>query len=43
MMKIRTTTFFVIGSFCNSLMFMPINFLLPQFFQGVSSDSRVRS
>jgi len=37
MMKIRTTTFFVIGSFCNSFMLMPINFLLPQFFQGVSS------
>lgn len=34
--KIRTTSFFVVGSFFNSLMFMPVAYLLPQFFQGVS-------
>lgn len=32
----RTPLFFIIASFFNSLMFMPVNFLLPEFFQGVS-------
>ena len=36
MMKTRTTAFFLIGSFCLSMNLLPINFLLPQFFQGVS-------
>jgi hypothetical protein len=47
LMKIRTTVFFIIGSFLNSVMLMPVNYLLPQFFQGVSltqasADNQVR-
>jgi hypothetical protein len=36
----RTPLFFIIASFFNSLMFMPVNFLLPEFFQGVSGGRR---
>lgn len=36
LMRNRTTLFFTIGAFMNSMIFMPANFLLPQFFQGVS-------
>ncbi|KAK1925865.1 major facilitator superfamily domain-containing protein [Papiliotrema laurentii] len=35
MLKNRTTLFFSLGSFMNSLIFMPVMFLLPQYFQGV--------
>lgn len=37
MFHTRTPLFFMLGSFLNSLVFMPVNFLLPQFFQGVRS------
>jgi len=36
MLRNRTAMFFTFGSFMNSLIFMPVNFLLPQYFQGVS-------
>ena len=31
----RTPLFFLISTLCQSLMFIPATFLLPQFFQGV--------
>ncbi|KAK8858940.1 hypothetical protein IAR55_003171 [Kwoniella newhampshirensis] len=43
MLKTRTTLFFMFGSFFQSLMFMPAQFLLPQFFQGVGGASSLRS
>ena len=36
----RTTVFFSIGSFLNSLLLLSITYLLPQFFQGVSNPLR---
>lgn len=39
MLKMRTTMFFMFGSMCQSLVFMPVNFLLPQFFQGALGSS----
>ncbi|WVW83606.1 hypothetical protein I302_105627 [Kwoniella bestiolae CBS 10118] len=43
MLKTRTPLFFTLGSFLQSLMFMPANFLLPQFFQGVGGASSLKS
>ncbi|OCF57159.1 hypothetical protein L486_04614 [Kwoniella mangroviensis CBS 10435] len=43
MLKTRTPLFFTFGSFFQSLMFMPANFLLPQFFQGVGGASSLKS
>ncbi len=37
MLKLRTTLFFLFSTFCNSFMLFPTVYLLPQFFQGVSS------
>ena len=42
MLRNRTAMFFTFGSFMNSLIFMPVNFLLPQYFQGVSWQSSLR-
>lgn len=39
----RTPLFFMIGSFLNSFVFMPVNFLLPQFFQGVKGVGTFQS
>ncbi|WVR07306.1 hypothetical protein IAU60_004347 [Kwoniella sp. DSM 27419] len=43
MFRTRTPLFFTIGSFLQSVMFLPANFLLPQFFQGVGGASALRS
>ncbi|WWD17562.1 hypothetical protein CI109_102003 [Kwoniella shandongensis] len=43
MLTTRTPLFFMFGSFFQSLMFMPAQFLLPQFFQGVGGASSLRS
>ncbi|WVN85117.1 uncharacterized protein L203_100259 [Cryptococcus depauperatus CBS 7841] len=43
LLRTRTTLFFMIGSFFQSLIFMPSLFLLPQFFQGISGASSLRS
>ncbi|OCF40442.1 hypothetical protein I317_05745 [Kwoniella heveanensis CBS 569] len=43
LLKTRTPLFFTFGSFFQSLMLMPVNFLLPQFFQGVQGASSLRS
>lgn len=43
MFRIRTTLFFLIGSFLHAVAFIPINFLLPQLFQGVRGASVIAS
>jgi hypothetical protein len=39
----RTTLFFLIGSTLQATAFIPINFLLPQLFQGVSGANALTS
>ncbi|WVQ80703.1 hypothetical protein IAT38_002808 [Cryptococcus sp. DSM 104549] len=43
MLRTRTTLFFMFGSFFQSMMLMPSQFLLPQFFQGVGGASSLQS
>ncbi|KAL7425027.1 hypothetical protein Q5752_000715 [Cryptotrichosporon argae] len=41
--KTRTTLFFLIASTLHALAFIPVNYLLPQFFQGVRGSSALSS
>ncbi|WVQ80702.1 hypothetical protein IAT38_002807 [Cryptococcus sp. DSM 104549] len=43
MLRTRTTLFFMFGSFLQSLMLVPCQYLLPQFFQGVGGASSLKS